>query len=101
MKKIISSIVLLMAMSSFASNVSICDDVESWHEAECTKLTAKSTFEKIPVEFCQYRIPRGELLECYKAVENKTYDYAEILECVPLHHADIVACLEESGLSTL
>ena len=89
MKLFIVVIGTLFSTSSFAVEENVkdkmCEEVYSSEIAECEEFIQNNNFEKIPVELCQYRISKGEMLTCYKAVANKTYKYDVILACASTH----------------
>ncbi|MCO4754409.1 MAG: hypothetical protein KC478_07990 [Bacteriovoracaceae bacterium] len=97
MKTLILLASLIIATSSYAFESEMCNEVSSWDKEKCEKIVKENSFEKIPVELCQYRVSGGEMLNCYKAIMNKTYVYDVILQCAALHHYDIPYCLEETG----
>jgi hypothetical protein len=88
---------LLFATSSYGFESEMCAEVYPSDITECEELISNNKFEKIPVELCQFRISKGEMLYCYKAIANKSYKYDVILECASTHHYGIPGCLEATG----
>ena len=88
---------IFIASSSFAFEKEMCAEVYPTEVTECEEFIVGKNFEKIPVELCQFRISKGEMLTCYKAIANKTYKYDVILQCASTHRYGIPVCLEDSG----
>jgi hypothetical protein len=99
MKSVILLMAVLFSVSSHAGDTAMCaDEIASYDKEKCEELMSKHTFETIPVELCQYRMSKGEMLECYEAIKDKTYDYQDILDCAATQRLGIPGCLESVGL---
>jgi hypothetical protein len=92
---------ILISNSAFAYESAdaekMCAEVYPSDVSECEAFVQNNKFEKIPVELCNFRISRGEMFTCYKAIANKTYKYDVILTCASTHHYGIPGCLEQTG----
>lgn len=97
MKSLLIIAAILGSFSSYAFEEDMCEAVASYDQEKCEKLVSESTFEMVPVELCQYRMTSGEMLECYQAVADKTYEYGDVLKCAAHHRYDIPPCMEEVG----
>lgn len=98
MKTVIIMMTLLASVSVMAFEKDMCVDVPSYDKEACELLVEDNRFEKEPVELCQFRMTPGEMLGCFEAVKNKTYDYKEeLLFCASMQRLSITGCLEDSG----
>jgi hypothetical protein len=97
MKTTLFFIVLLLSTAGFAFESEMCAEVYPTDKEECILLVENNKFEKIPVELCQFRISKDEMLDCYKAIKNKKYMYDVILDCAARHRYGIPGCLSQNG----
>ena len=79
-----------------ASSV-LCSLVNSSDLRECIELTESNSFEVVAAELCEYRIGSNEMLDCFKAIKNKTFEYTEVLDCAKTQSLGIIGCLSGSG----
>ncbi len=100
MKSVLVLMATLLSFSSMAGEITMCaDEVPAYDKKSCEELVSKHSFETIPVELCQYRMSAGEMMECYEAIKDKTYEYKDVLTCAATQRLGIPGCLEEMGIN--